>query len=336
MSTLATRLRNVALVAAGAVMLLLLAALAWLWAERRADPLEAIRRDPGAVRVVGDSSYPAVTASGEQRLYRDLTIATDRAGIIRVTTSRPAEAAKAPMPLLVILAGLRTGRESLGVVPVHGPNLLVGYQYPYDRETWYQRAKPGQIPVIRRAALDVPWQVSHVAGRLRAEPYVDSVRTALLGYSFGAMFVPAAQRLAADHGHGFDAAILAFGGVDIGGLMEANLDVGPRAIGRAAAWLAGTLLHALEPERHLPHLTGRFLVIRGAADRQIPAELSERLAALTPEPRTVVTLEGGHMSPRNREVTEQVVRLSQEWLVRTGIAEAAECAAGACGPGEIR
>ncbi|NIP81920.1 MAG: hypothetical protein GWM90_22970, partial [Gemmatimonadetes bacterium] len=72
-----------------------------------------------------------------------------------------------------------------------------------------------------------------------------------------------------------------------------------------------------------PHLPGRFLVIRGTDDDQVPATLSARLAALTPEPKEVVTLDAGHMNPRNPELTQRVVRLSQDWLARQGILESA-------------
>jgi pimeloyl-ACP methyl ester carboxylesterase len=80
----------------------------------------------------------------------------------------------------------------------------------------------------------------------------------------------------------------------------------------------------MEPAHHLPHLNGRFLVVRGDQDTRIPAELSRGLAALTPEPKQVVTLEAGHMDPRDPELTANVVRISQDWLVRHGVIEPPE------------
>lgn len=308
-------------VIAGWLLLLLVVGLIWAFSLRLSDPLDALRRDRGPIRVLADSAYPARTAAGEARLYRDVTIDTESAGTIRVTISRPVEPPPGPLPLVMILAGLRTGRESLGVVTAHGPNVLVGYQYPYDRETWFQNPGLSQVPAIRTSVLNVPWQVVRVTEMLRDEPDIDPARTALLGYSFGAMFLPAALRLAADEGRGFGAAILAFGGVDIEALLDANLRVRPGALRRALAWIIATLIHPMEPEHHLPHLRGRFLLIRGAADEQIPQRLSARLAELVPEPREVVTLEAGHMNPRDPVLTQRVVRLSQEWLARQGVIE---------------
>jgi pimeloyl-ACP methyl ester carboxylesterase len=311
--------RLVLLALAGLLVLVVSVAVGGSLWLRGQDPLAALQRHPGEVRLVRDSVYEGTTTSGERRRFRDRVFETDRAGTIRITTSRPAEGPARPLPLVVVLAGLRTGQESLGYLEHHGPNLLVGYEYPYSQETWYESAKFDQIPAIRRAVLNVPWQVSWIADRLARDPAVDSTRTALLGYSFGALFVPATQRLAADIGRPFHAAILAYGGVDNEALLEANLDIGPAPLRRALAWTAATLLYPMEPAHHLPHLPGRFLVIRGANDDQIPDALSRRLAELTPEPKEVVTLDEGHMHPRNPELTQRVIQLSQEWLVAQGI-----------------
>jgi hypothetical protein len=116
--------RAVVLLGVGAVLFLALAGSAWGARERARDPLTTIHRAPGEVRVLMDSSYEAVTAAGEARTFRDLVVATGGAGTIRVTTSRPAAESDGPMPLVMVLAGLRTGRESLAFLDEHGPNIL--------------------------------------------------------------------------------------------------------------------------------------------------------------------------------------------------------------------
>jgi len=225
-----------------------------------------------------------------------------------------------------VLGGLRTGRESLAFIDAHGPNVVVGFEYPYDQERLDRQSKLAQIPAIRRAILDVPSQVNLIADHLARDATVDGDRKALLGYSFGAMFVPATQRLASDRGMPFQALILAFAGTDIRVLLEANLRIRPAPLRRAIGWSAATAIHAMEPALHLPHLSGTFLVIRGDQDTRIPAELSHRLASLTPEPKQIVTLDTGHMHPRDPELTARVVRISQEWLVSQRVIEGADTA----------
>lgn len=316
-------LRWLAVTALGVVVLLALTVATWTARERSRDPLATIQRPAGDLTVVADSSYPAVTAAGEERIFRELVLATSGAGTVRVTTSRPAVDPAVPMPLVVVLAGLRTGRESLAYVDEHGPNLLVGYEYPYSQTTFYERSPLAQVPAIRRAILRVPAQVTLAARVLSRDEAIDPERTALLGFSFGALFVPAVQRVAAEEGRPFDAMILAYGGADIRGLLDANLRVGSRPVRRGIATTAATLLHAMEPGHHLPHIPGRFLLIRGDEDTQIPTPLAEKLADLTPEPKEVVVLAAGHMGPRDPELTARVVAISQAWLAEQGVIEGA-------------
>jgi pimeloyl-ACP methyl ester carboxylesterase len=286
----------------------------WSVSERMRDPVAAVRRADAAPRVVRDSAYEGLTRGGEPRLFRDLHLETGSAGRIKVTVSRPVGPVERPLPLVFILAGLRTGRDALDVVEVHGPNLLVGYEYPYSQETWYEGGKLRQIPAIRKAVLDVPAQVVAVAGALAGEPDVDGERASLLGYSFGAMFVPAVQRLAMEGGTPFQGLVLAYGGTDIRALLDANIKLRSATLRRGIAWTGATALYAMEPDHHLPHLTGRFLVIRGEQDDKIPAAASARLAELTPHPKKVMSLPDGHMGPGNPELTQRIVRLSLEWL----------------------
>jgi pimeloyl-ACP methyl ester carboxylesterase len=303
----------------GGAALLALAAAGWAARERARDPLGVIPHALGDVRIVADSAFAVVTTAGEDRVFRDLVMETADVGTIRVTTSWPAAPPDRPMPLVVVLAGLRTGRESLGYLDEHGPNVLVGYEYPYDRDTFYQTTRVAQVPAIRRAIHNVPSQVAHVAGYLAAHELVDAERTALLGFSFGAMFVPSVQRVAVEKGWPFDAMILAYGGADLAGLFDANLRIRSRVLRRGVANTAATLIHAMEPGHHLPHIPGRFLLIRGDQDPQIPTPLAERMAALTPEPKEIVVLDAGHMGPGDPELTARVVAVSQDWLIRQGV-----------------
>jgi dipeptidyl aminopeptidase/acylaminoacyl peptidase len=175
------------------------------------------------------------------------------------------------------------------------------------------------LPAIRRAILDVPAQVTLVADLLARDPAIDAERTALLGFSFGALFVPAIQRVASEDGRPFDAMIMAYGGADIAALLDANLRVRSGVLRRGLAATGATLVHAMEPGHHLPRIPGRFLLIRGDQDAQIPTALAVGLAELTPEPKEVVVLAAGHMGPRDPALTARVVAISQDWLVREGV-----------------
>ena len=84
--------------------------------------------------------------------------------------------------------------------------------------------------------------------------------------------------------------------------------------------LAGLLLRAIEPAEHLPHLAGTFLVIAGRDDRLVPPGPARRLRDLTPQPKTIVLLEGVHMGigPGQEALLTKIVAISRAWLAAEG------------------
>ena len=74
---------------------------------------------------------------------------------------------------------------------------------------------------------------------------------------------------------------------------------------------------------HLPHLRGRFLELGAGRDRLIDSAAAQRLAALTPEPRTVLEVAGDHMGvgPEQWKLLRRVVDVSRAWLVEQGAIE---------------
>lgn len=300
------------------MLLAVAACVGWAAYQHVRDPVAALDHELGEVRVVRDSSYRAVTASGEARRYDDLSLVTARAGTVRITTSRPASPWSEELPLALVIGGLRTGRAALDFVPRHGGNVLAAYEYPGGGDERFGDAGLSDVPEIRRAVLRVPAQVRAAADFLRRERGVDPGRISLLGYSLGALFVPAAQRLASEHGMPFRAVVVAYGGADLARLLRANLDLEPALLRRAAARAVATAIRPLEPGLHLPHLEGDVLILHGTGDVRIPEASVDMLIRLTPEPKEVVRLEGAHMGPGQDRVNEQVVRWSRAWLARRG------------------
>ena len=222
--------------------------------------------------------------------------------------------------MLIVLGGLATGADNIRAIPAPGDNALVGYTWPLPlrlpRGLDFVRA----APELRRRAVSVPGQVVAAMDWLAVQPWADRGRISLLGFSLGALVAPAVHRLAAESGHAIGWTVLAYGGTDLGGLLARHPRIRPAWARPLVAGVGNLALNPLEPARHLPHISGRFLVVSGRADTLIPAWSSKRFAELTPRPRTVVVLGGDHMGvgPGQRELLAEIVRVSRRWLVDQG------------------
>lgn len=283
---------------------------------------------PGPLRAEVGSPRTVSLPGGERRVVRRVALETGNAGTASFTLSEPAGGdPPGPLPVVLILAGFRTGEEALRLVPEHGDALLAAYEYPYSAERWESEPKWSQVFAARRAILRVPAQVAAIRAWLRRSGRADGDRSALLGFSFGAVFAPAAQAAAADAGEPFRAVGLAYGGADIERMVRRSLDLGPSWLNAAAARAVSAAVSAIEPARHLPGLPGHFLLVHGRGDRRIPAASSELLTRLTPRPRRVVRLDSGHLHPSRGALLRRLGALSRAWLAEAGVLPQAPSAA---------
>ncbi len=313
----------VRILGAGGGALLLTLSLLGLWVAReyRRDPMPLLDQPttPLVIRTLQESTL--LTATGEPRHLLEYELDGAPEGPIRVALSLPMGPER-PLPVVVILGGLDVGRESLRYVETHGPNALVAFAYPRPTQDLYDGKPLFKLPRIRRAALAVPSQVCALLAWIRVQAWADPQRVSLLGYSFGAMFVPATARVAQVRGIPFRTLVMAYGGADLPGLLAANADLRPAWVRPFASRIVGSVIRPLEPALHLPHLKGETLFLPGLKDDRVPLPFARLMQSLKPGPKTILDLDEGHMDPSRPDLNRKIVAASQAWLVEKGAMDA--------------
>jgi hypothetical protein len=298
----------------------------WL---RTRDPLAALpREDPAKVTVAEDWSE-----RWEGRTLRHVALDGGPVGRARIVVSLPDPMPRERIPVIVVLGGLRGGsdaiREIARVAGDPGPSALVGYDWPLPAREPSLAEIARRLPEYRRDVLTVPGQVDAVLAWASRQPWADAKRISLLGFSLGAFVAPASQRLAQHRGAEIGWTVLGYAGAPIGDVIAGHPGAGPPWLRPIFGAAADLLLHPVEPSLHLPFLRGRFLVLAAASDRLVAPAAARRLAELTPEPRTVVLVEGDHLGvgPDKSKLLRHVIEVSRAWLAEEGAIEPARPAA---------
>lgn len=301
-------------------LILTVLAVVVIWAawERNRDPVAAMNTHPGQITVLRDSSYHADIIA-QPRLYRDVLIKTENLGKIQAYVSLPDTSLEEPIPVIVILGGLNIGIKNFELIENPGNNAVIIYQYPYSPEYWYDGAAVREIPLIRKSVLSVPAQVLVLIQWAEKQPWAREQPVSVLGYSFGALFLPAVYHLARVNEEILGPGVIAYAGADIYDLLKTNLRKLAQPFKSMFAWTAATAIYPVEPALHLPHMNNEFLIINGTRDHQISEYSWRKLHELVPEPKTVVILDEGHMHPRKPELTMKLVDISERWLLERGL-----------------
>jgi dienelactone hydrolase len=298
----------------GGTLLLGAAFLGALTIAADGDPKAAFQSRKGSLASVRVRE----TGLGPPGLERSLLTLESTSGL-RVDVGLLAPAGGAGRhPAVLLLAGNAAGERSIDEAPdAEGVvTLALGYGYvPPEGAGPFRDLL--DVPRARRALMDV------VPGALLAHEYllgrkdVAPSRVALVGVSFGALYVP----VVAAQDRRFAAAVMVEGGGDLASLLRGNLALaGAPLLARPGGWLGARLLRPLEPLRYAGAVSPTPLVmINAASDVLVPRANAEALFAAAAEPKEIVWLQEEHVHTGDRRLLERVAEAVRAALLRHGI-----------------
>jgi dienelactone hydrolase len=209
-------------------------------------------------------------------------------------------------PAVILLGGKATGKYAVDYALGIRNIVLVAPDYPYEPRPSYTVGEfLADVPAIRRALLDMFPSVMLVTDYLATRPDVDTSKIVVLGYSFGAPFVPGIVA----HDRRYAAAAIVYGGGGLRTLIRYNVRRyrGPVA-SELVGSLSGLLLRPVEPLRRVEEIAPIPLVmISGTNDEQVPRQNTMALYERALEPKTLVWIESGHVHPRNVDLTRRII-----------------------------
>jgi predicted peptidase len=221
-------------------------------------------------------------------------------------------------PAVVLLGGKATGKDAadyaLGVRDV----VILAVDYPYQARSSYTVGTfLLDVPALREALFEMFPSVMLVMDYLQTRAEVDTSKIVMVGYSFGAPFVPCALA----HERRFAAAAMVYGGGNLRTLIAHNVRRSQGAlVSEAAGALSGFLLGPVEPMEYAHRITPIPLVmINGTDDEQVPRENAEQLFAAASEPKVIRWIESRHVHPRNPELTSRILTTLSAELSRLRI-----------------
>ena len=252
----------------------------------------------------------------DKRVIKEYSIFDSDLGEIKIAVSFPKGLNEIPLPTLFILGGLETGLKSVKHVSNIGNNILVGFEWPINNKSikkknilynafnlYYSINKsPGQVAAALEWVHDQPWSSNQIS---------------LLGFSIGAIVTPSVQNLIHDKGiFEIKWTVMAYGGTNLRKLVNSNPYIQPLWLKPILGWITQLFFNSIDPKEHLKNISGNFLIINGKNDNLIPKYSSLEFQNLTPFPKKIILLEGGHMGvgKGQKELLKTIIKETKLWL----------------------
>lgn len=236
---------------------------------------------------------------------------------LRATARVIRDAADGPRPVLLVLAGHRTGSDAVDLFGDVGNLAVVALDYPYEGPEKVRGL--GQImrtlPLARKAFIDTPPAASLVLDWLADQPWADQDEIVIVGASLG---VPFAALIAARDPR-IDGAMLVHGAADNEAWLEAQvarrneIRILHRPLARLIHWLAYG--PTFDSAANVARISPRPVLIIGATnDERTPPGQTEALYAAAGEPKKLRWTEGQHVQPNRSDIIDALLRIAAEEL----------------------
>lgn len=246
------------------------------------------------------------TASGTRGRYALQRVRLRSSTGIVVTGRLLRPSATTRMPAILLNDGRELNSNAIDYLPPEfGDIVVLSVDYPeaipYEVGVWDLVFNGGEI---RKAARLIPASFSLAGEWLSQRDDVDATRVGLVATSFAVPFATIAAVMDAR----FRDVGLIYGAGDFATVMAANIELRPRWLRRAMAWLATRAFREFEPERHVALIAPRpLLMINGVDDPQMPRSAVESLFDAAREPKTLIWLRTGHLMPTDSVLIRALV-----------------------------
>ncbi len=224
----------------------------------------------------------------------------------------------APLPVLMILGGHRTGSDVVELFGDVRHRSVVGVDYPYDGPDKVKGVIPiaRTIPLARQAFLDTVPAVSLLLDWLVEQPWVDKNRMVLVGASLGVPF--AATAAARDRR--ITGLMLVHGAAD--NRLWLEVQAARRIDTELLHYPLATILYwlaygpVLDTSKHVANVSPRPVLIIGARDdERTPAGQAELLFDAARDPKRLRFTDGQHVQSNRKEIVAELRRIADEELI---------------------
>ncbi len=224
------------------------------------------------------------------------------AGRIRVPSG------KGPFPAALLCVGIETGKDVIEMIDGQENVILVAADYPFEGEWDFKgwNAVGTTFDLRSTGFRTIPLLLTCLDWMFRQE-IVDQQDVTVVAVSFGAFTgIPAAVI----DGRVKQLVVVQAGG-DLSGVIAHNSKKwGVSAPGWLAGWLGGGILAAFEPNKYIPHLfPRRLLVVSGEGDSFFPPFSIESLLDHARNPKEHIVHSSGHVAPGERELIKELTNI---------------------------